>query len=311
MPVTFWTKQEVDDAGTLSVRLQKFIVAVLIISVISWIFRLIFGSYGGWVWTFWFVWLGWIVLVLGFYAAYTRNRSLLLLFAVLLLIWIAFDIIGVIFEIVAWSLVLGCSGSDSCCQVNPAMCYLSSSDRAWLLAVFGLGIIANCIWIAIEIYIYRMAVRLRRLLKGAVPLHHGHGPVATGVPVDGAYYVYYPSGTVPPSGYQPYQSPVPPGTSYSSAPTGYTPSSMYTAAPGTSYTAPPGTSYTAPPGTSYTAPPGTSYTAASKEVSSSSPTQYPAPSAPVEETTQRTPVEETTPRKHETATTTAPPESTQ
>jgi len=157
----FFKNQEIDEVGKDCTKLERLIVLLFLVSVLAFIFNIAEeASYGA----FGFIWLPiffWVLLFGGFYGAYRRNHTLLLIYLIITIISVILSIIYIIEAFVGIAAVATiCAGLGNLCTVG--------YNIGAIIALWIITVILLCIYTALQIYACILANRLRTRLRGAV-----------------------------------------------------------------------------------------------------------------------------------------------
>jgi len=238
MQIQFFVKQGSDEISLTAVKLQKLITVLLILSVVFFVFNLIYAIVGDYAGFIWYPILYWILLACGFYGAYRRHSGFLMVYIVITIILMVIGIIYLIIYIIAVAAFAACTKTT---------CGDLYDDLSTIEAFLILSLIVALIELILEGWSCSLAMKLKRLINSQpVVVTTTTTTVATpyGQPTPGQPVYIQPG--------QPVYGQPPPG--YAPQPVGYAPQPVGYAQPPMGYAQPPPTGYTAPP-TGYAQPP--------------------------------------------------------
>jgi len=180
----FFERQRIDEAGYESIRLQKLLAAVLVVSFLGRALDMVLcviTKY--WGWSFFVGILGLVVLIFGFYGAAARSRGLLAFYIIFATIWVVFRGVMLPFVLIRIVRVADCVAGNNCASDL----HLGSASVTVVIIISAIEtFLVYTVWF-LMIYSCVVAHRLRRLLKREAVTVYEEAYIPPNVPYPTAY----------------------------------------------------------------------------------------------------------------------------
>jgi len=185
MPLAFFEKQKIDEIGVDAVHLEKVIVRIWAVSLLSLICNIIFGIFADtWSFNFASFFILWLILFIGFLGAVKRSSGTLLAYIILMVLIAIGYIILIVFTIVyIVYFVTECWPSDE--SGDSLNCENYDKESVMLVSsALSIGTLFMVVFWLMQIWSIRFALRVRHKLNSSYTQYvviSQQQPMVTGV----------------------------------------------------------------------------------------------------------------------------------